>query len=1080
MQGNILTGYEGMTHGATLLLQITDLSRAQRFLRELELTREGDATPDVTCNLGFTYRGLERLGLPEEDLERLPFEFRQGMDARAGWLGDLGVNHPSRWTLPRRNWPVDCVEKDLRIRMSSVDFVIQLQTRAVCSEGDDHLFTQAHPLHDLIAARYGDEARHGVRILAVEPTRHVGVAETAGRPWGMEHFGYLDGVSQPTVEYLADERTASRDRIALGELLLGYGDDKDGVQAECKPAFLHNGSFQAIRKLSQDVGRFCEIIDGHAQTFPKLAEAMMGRPLARSMSGRPLGDEVDPLVDAEPAKVGRLLNYGFGKGPLSRADEVTPDSHVRRSNPRNGPWHRKDRVRNRQRPALPRIARRGMPYGSEFSAETEGEARGMLFSCFNASLADQFEVVQRWLAGANSSGVVGLRSDPFMGLPKPGQHKHFALFDEDGKVVDGTRVDLGAAPLVQLQWGLYLFTPAPSALETLTSVDANALALADRASDADVREGEAVIGRMETLLEVERARDPERAYFVMALRWKALIEDLSARETMRRVWAAIRARGGSLETPYGVLVGSREQIGKIFAHPRDYSVSGYWARMRDSLGEHYLGMDPDPEAMAAHANAPARVQQDGFLAVVDRDRYAREATLANHWISRIDERAAFDHAYAEAREVLELMVWAGAPMAEDIPPTPDTTVVDVRRLVDETVARMCTKWFDLPVPHRPELMHFGTPPPARAHNPDNFKSTARYIFSPNPTDFVRKDGQEKGTELLEGATHFVSEILAGDAPRPEGTLLAALLDAKAELISAGIPARGFARFCAGILLGTIHGFVGPVGGSLTSLLNEWIKDRALWRRQLTLLQAFPDPETELTWDDVAPLVLADVEEGMRIQPFPYVLHRLPVRDVVLRQKPLARGDRKDGPAPEAWDLPVEAGTKIVLGMVSAAHDSTRVTGEDDMPIGDLLFGGAYPRPNGGYGGEKSGLHACPGKAIGMGTILGVLAALTQQGNLRRIAPLKLELTPFTPYKQRVETGSDRRAVMEAALRQAGARAREARTGRRQAREEAARVAGEEARAERHDRARARVLERRARWDAFVASRQGTGGRDDDA
>ena len=81
-----------------------------------------------------------------------------------------------------------------------------------------------------------------------------------------------------------------------------------------------------------------------------------------------------------------------------------------------------------------------------------------------------------------------------------------------------------------------------------------------------------------------------------------------------------------------------------------------------------------------------------------------------------------------------------------------------------------------------------------------------------------------------------------------------------------------------------------------------------------------------------------------------------VRDVVLRQKPLARGDRKDGPAPEAWDLPVEAGTKIVLGMVSAAHDSTHATGPDDVPISDLLFGGAYRRSGSGYSARKTGLR----------------------------------------------------------------------------------------------------------------------------
>jgi len=1011
VQGNILEGYPEMTHGATLLMRITDLSRAQSFLRGLRLTCHGDALPDVTCNLGLTYRGLEKLGVPEDALEQLPFEFREGMAARAGWLGDLGPNHPARWRLPKRNWPPDRADDALRVRLSSVDFVIQLQTSRPNATGRDHAFEPDHPLHDYVLEHFGALDDQGVQLLAVEPTRHVGHSETAGQPWGMEHFGYLDGVSQPTVEALADGKgLPARDRVALGELVLGYGDDRDGAAAEHRPDFLRNGSFQVVRKLSQDVGRFCAVIDEN-DDWSELAERMMGRPLARSMTGRPLAKQ-DPLVDAAEKDRPQLLHYDFGEG--GRGDEAPPESHVRRSNPRSFPADNDARVRFRSAPPLPRIARRGMSYGSEFSKRTADEERGLLFSCFNASLADQFEVVQRWLAGANSSGVVGLRNDAFLGLPQPGEHKRFCEFDAEGQVVRS--VDLGTEPLVKLEWGLYLFTPAPSALEKLTAESAAELAVADLASDDDVRDGEAVIGRMETLLQVERARDPERAWFLMANRWKVLIEDLSARETMRKVWAAIRARGGLLETPYGVLVGSRELIGQIFSEPRDYSVSGYWDRMRDSLGEHYLGMDPKQAPMAPHANLPARIQQDRYVAAVDRDRYAREATLANAWISRIDESAAFDHAYRTARAVLDDMIWAGAPTTEDPEDASDVTVVDVARLVDFTVAAMCTEWFDLPQPMRREFMTLGEPFPETAHNPDNFKSTARYIFSPNPTEFVEQDGRAKGTELLEGATAYVEEVLRGETAGEEGTLLAALVEAKDDLVESGIDEGGFAGFCAGILLGTIHGFVGPVGGSLTSLLNEWIKSRELWRQQLALFEAFPDPTTSLRWDDVAPLLLGAVEEGMRIQPFPYVLHRVPVRDVVLRQRPRARGDRSGGPAPDEFDVTIEAGTKVVLGVVSAAHDTRAKTGPVDMPIGDLLFGGAYPRGTDGaaYPGEdasrKTGLHACPGKAIGMGTILGVFSALAQAGNLRRIAPLKLDLDPFGPWRKRNGAGDDRIAA----------------------------------------------------------------------
>jgi len=1019
VQGNILTPYPGMTHGATLLMRITNLEAAQGFLENLNVTVEGATLPRVTCNVGFTMQGLERMGVPQEQLEKLPHEFREGMAARAGWLGDLGVNHPSHWNLPLQNWPPSETPNELRVRMSSVDFVLQLQTSQPEPEEGDHLFGPAHPLYAHIEDHFGRCHLQGVQIMAVEVQRHVGVQATAEQPWGMEHFGYLDGVSQPIVNSLASgapvQPVADRDRIALGEVVLGYADDRDGVAAEVPVDFLRNGSFQVIRKLKQDVGRFRDVLAENAD-IPELAERMMGRPLA----------DADPLMSGAPDDYAGLLDYDFAAGECkapSRAKEAPADSHIRRSNPRNGPDGR-ERIRNRKDRAVPRIARRGMSYGSDFiegdasdcqqSTANRDEERGLLFSCFNTSLADQFEVVQRWLAGANSSDVVSMHNDPFMGLPEPGRPKTFTLFDEQGQPT--RTIDLGETPLVTLEWGLYLFTPSLSAIRTLVEPDAYELEIADLGSEADVRAGEAVIGRMETLLDVERARDPDRAYFVMAMRWKVLIEDLSARETMRTVWAAIRARGGLLETPYGVLVGRREQIAHIFRSPDDFSVSGYWDRMRNSLGEHYLGMDPKPAPMASHANPVARNQQDRFLAVVDRDRYARESEFANAWISKIGEAEAFEHAFAIASRWIQQFIWAGAPVSIEPEDAPNKTVVNVRWLVDYTVSEMCSRWFNLPLSDfvvGRSIMASGVPAPAPAHNPDNFKSTARYIFSPNPTEFVRKDGQEKGSELLDRATAFVARTLALEEERrpntffAPGSLLAELFEKRKALIQSGIEEASFAQFCAGILLGTIHGFVGPVGGSATSLLNEWIKNRELWRQQLAIRGAAPDPQQPLDWESAADLMLRDVEEGMRIQPFPYVLHRTPVRDVTLRTRPRDISDRA---TPVEVDFAIEAGSRVVLGMVSGAHDSTAPFEGEDMPVSDLLFGGRYPRTCDPYGEDspeqKDGLHACPGKAIGMGTILGIVTALSQAGNLRRLAPLKLELDPFSHRRMRVEPGSD--------------------------------------------------------------------------
>ncbi len=1014
-QGNIVAPYAGMTHGATLLLRIEDRDRARGFLRRLaeaEVTREDGAPRTSTLNVGLTFEGLRRLGVPEDELEQLPQEFREGMAARAGWLGDLGPNHPSHWSLPEVNWGAGDREDAVAVRMSSVDVVLQLQAKLeghADAPGAGRAFDDSHPLHDEIARRFGDPGETGCQLMRVEPTAHLGTRSAGGHTWGLEHFGYLDGVSQPRVDGAGPER----DRVALGELLIGHPDDRDGVAARASVPWLEHGSFQVVRKLRQDVAAFAALIERHRAEVPDLAERMMGKPLAdleRYGLEAPGGANRDPLLEAETsAEVEALVDFAYPDDATDDDAGVARDSHVRRSNPRNGP-DGDARVRATGVRAVPRIARRGMPYGVAWDPEATDDDgdRGLLFTCFNASLADQFEVIQRWVSGANASGLVGMRNDPFLGVPEPGYKKTFTVHRENEAPV---HIELPTEPLVSLEWGLYLFMPSVEALARLTEPSPAGALQRDLATDADVRAGEEIIGQMELLHRVEQARDPERAYFVMQQRWKALIEDLSRRETMRQVWAAIRARGGALETPYGVLVGSRELIGQIFADRRDYSVSEYWNRMRDSIGELYLGMDPEPQTMADHANPVARIVQDRYLAAVGEGRYARESAIANAWIAAVSEEQAYSLAYGVARGVITGALDATRPV-EGVPRVlPHETVVNVRDLVDYTVGTMCTPWFGLPDPEM-EYQVARTPAPKTAHNPDNFKSTARYIFSPNPTEFVQRDGRQKGTELLENARAWVKRFLdpATDEqgapvppPSPPLGLFGTLLEKRDEMIAEGIAAEDFPDVCARVIVGTIHGFVGPVGGTATSLLHQWTENRELWRQQQALLRTYYDPARALSWQEARDVLLASVEEGMRLQPFPYVLHRTPVRDVVLRQKPRPR-DRRDGAAPLEWDLAVEAGSRVVLGLVSGAHDS-KAPDDGAMSTRDMLFGGIYG--GAGYGaapndpgacGDRNpraiGAHACPGQAIGMGTVLGVLTALLQAGNLRRLAPLKLELAPF--------------------------------------------------------------------------------------
>ncbi|MFY9513698.1 MAG: hypothetical protein WAQ05_22275, partial [Rubrivivax sp.] len=123
VQGGIVRAYAGATHGALLLLAFDNAEAAAALLRELPVDddrRESVAEGGPGINIAFTHEGLRLLGLSEAELALFPQEFREGMEARAGMLGDLRGNHPRRWRLPPRHGGGPLVE------MATVHAVLQL------------------------------------------------------------------------------------------------------------------------------------------------------------------------------------------------------------------------------------------------------------------------------------------------------------------------------------------------------------------------------------------------------------------------------------------------------------------------------------------------------------------------------------------------------------------------------------------------------------------------------------------------------------------------------------------------------------------------------------------------------------------------------------------------------------------------------------------------------------------------------------------------------------------------------------------------------------------------------------------
>lgn len=231
----------------------------------------------------------------------------------------------------------------------------------------------------------------------------------AGLDGNREHFGFSDGFSQPAikgdgVQATFGQGTPEADRqwseLELGEFILGYLDgDQDTAAAPVGPLG-RNGTFMVYRKLHQHVAAFRHMLREHAQGMPGGEELLAAKIVGRWRDGTPLVLSPDGSHREHYSSIEAINDFRYEDDLDRRRCPV--GAHVRRTNPRDAlGWHG---TRSRRH----RMIRRGMPYGPplpEGVSEDDGSDRGLIFICFVASLARQFEVVQRqWCGTATSSG----------------------------------------------------------------------------------------------------------------------------------------------------------------------------------------------------------------------------------------------------------------------------------------------------------------------------------------------------------------------------------------------------------------------------------------------------------------------------------------------------------------------------------------------------------------------------------------------------------------------------------------------------------------------------------------------------
>ena len=340
-------------------------------------------------------------------------------------------------------------------------------------------------------------------------------------PTATEHFGFTDGIADPTfagqyepaveaVEVIGGGKLQAGEPrwipLATGEFILGHVNEAQELPPSAQPwAFMRNGTFMAWRKLHQNVASFDAYAAQQATLFRQVAglagddearETILAKMVGRWRSGIPL--IIAPTyaeakaVEAQwadipalqlksgvrtPAEAARLAAYEKLITDFCYKDDVAGAScpvsaHIRRANPRDALDPLFGTAGEVPEPTLTnrrRMMRRGLPYGESGLRDDAGE-HGVVFMALCASLFDQFEFVQQQWMQYGASFNVGNDTDPVVGLHRAGA-KFVVPADPNGAGLPFICANI--PQFVETRGGEYFFLPSLTALREIAqgSVD---------------------------------------------------------------------------------------------------------------------------------------------------------------------------------------------------------------------------------------------------------------------------------------------------------------------------------------------------------------------------------------------------------------------------------------------------------------------------------------------------------------------------------------------------------------------------------------------------------------------------------
>ena len=1047
-------------HGALLMFTVRNAVAARRWMGSLvdsNISFEGGArAASLFANIAFTSTGLQHLAMDRCTLDRFPKEFREGLAQRSGIVGDMREHHPRNWQLPDRNGPAFTNPRLFKgvtlppVELEEVDFVLQLRS----THDDDGKALQAFALRLAKAAK-------GATLEAIE---WLNTDEQNGR--FVDHFGYIDGISQPKPAYEGGTAPAVlRDRVALGEVLHGYANDRgDGPPAlfgtldADRPGnvpdthwrqephakalqFQKNGSYLVVRKIGMETAAFDTWLDVHKADVarqlnitPDAARALLkARVMGRDENGR-------PLVATLPT--GNDNDFDF-RGDL--AGKMCPHAaHIRRANPRKADPNLAAAIETRaefNRPT-PRLLRRGMLFG-------ERGKGGLMFMAYAASIAEQYEVIQRWLNGGNSTDVASANNDILTGVqPREGLNTFRFVaqrIDADGTSTDVVvRVPLqpvklrpskapnpgdpGLHPFTPLYWGLYLFAPSRSALQDMAKWDGIYIPIEEMREQSI---GNPVIEQLQALNEEQRGKE-----------WKRIIEDFVTRDPTEQnisphVWSTIRYKyGGAFRLDASVpfffdwrvlypkeqnfiICAGEAQVMQVLSQWQHFTSDNQMRRIKGT------GQGPNGEGPVYRGNAgPIYVTQqpdnkyevDDLPGTVCPLNYHAESAQTNAALFAYRQTDAFIDGYNAGKAILDGI----KGRAVDGPIGNFVKIELKREYFQPAIGELWRLWYGLPDGQNEalkaggwswkeivatlaedEIDEFGETIVARkyARCPGDFMAPSRGAVFPRPNEAVREFARVHGDAILEAGRAFVAKYRGNEASL-KTPLIRELFDA----VSATPNSKHGDEVLARNVIGTMIGAIPPMDANLRNIMLEFLLEKTLWRHQAAMLRAKAGKDMLERTTEVQAALEVPISAAICKRPAPDILYRTAKHTTTIKRYGKSKRD-----FPDLKDLETKTGDLVVVSLVSASQRSLASDYQQAKGDVSVVFGGKRTAAYQGYipvgdsaetdpgGSDYRPVHACPAQKMAMGGMTGIIAALLDAGAIQALpASLIVRISGFVP------------------------------------------------------------------------------------